>query len=92
MIHTMFIESEINKNLKLQNILHNYKSDSIQNKNFIIVKEDKEPFKSNDIILDYSTKDSEDKDKDKEKTFLKLKRRRYDENDNDYKNISYIQK
>ena len=35
MIHTMFIESEINKNLKLQNILHNYKSDSIQNKNFI---------------------------------------------------------
>jgi serine/threonine protein kinase len=60
--------------------------------NNYIYKEDKEPFKNNDIILDYSTKDSEDKDKDKEKTFLKLKRRRYDENDNDYKNISYIQK
>ena len=44
-------------------------------------KEDSEPIKNKNIILDYSTKDSEDKEKDKDKIFLRLKRKRLDINE-----------
>ena len=42
--------------------------------NNFVFKEDIEPMKSNNIILDFSTKDSEDKEKDK--IFTRLKRKR----------------
>ncbi len=42
--------------------------------NNFVFKEDIEPMKNNNIILDFSTKDSEDKEKDK--IFTRLKRRR----------------
>ena len=47
--------------------------------NNFVFKEDIEPMKNKNIILDYSTKDSEDKEK--EKIFLRLKRRRGDINE-----------
>ena len=51
--------------------------------NNYVFKEDIEPIKNNNIILDCSTKDSEDKEKDK--IFLRLKRKRGDINE--YNNI-----
>ena len=51
--------------------------------NNYVFKEDIEPMKNNNIILDCSTKDSEDKEKDK--IFLRLKRKRNDINE--YNNI-----
>lgn len=73
------INSLINKNMgkskyNLICLLNNY-----------IFKEVIEQFKNNKIILDHSTKDSEDKEK--EKTFIKLKRKRNIEINNDYKNF-----
>ena len=49
--------------------------------NNYVFKEDIEPMKNNNIILDFSTKDSEDKEKDK--TFTRLKRKRSNNNDNE---------
>ena len=46
--------------------------------NNYVFKEDIEPMKNKNILLDYSTKDSEDKEK--EKIFLRLKRKRVDIN------------
>ena len=47
--------------------------------NNYVFKEDIEPMKNKNILLDYSTKDSEDKEK--EKIFLRLKRKRVDINE-----------
>ena len=52
--------------------------------NNYIFKEDIEQFENNKIIVELSTKDSEDK----EKTFIKLKRRRNEDINNDYKNFN----
>ena len=50
--------------------------------NNYVYKEDNEHLINNNILFDYSTKDSEDKEK--EKIFIKLKRKRTDESYNDY--------
>ena len=54
--------------------------------NNYVYKEDNEHLINNNILFDYSTKDSEDKEK--EKTFIRLKRKRTDESYNDYNDYS----
>ena len=65
------IKKNVGKNkCNLISLLNNY-----------VYKEDNDNFKNNKIILDFSTKDSEDKEK--EKSFIKLKRKRIDENEDE---------
>ena len=69
------IKKNIGKNkCNLISLLNNY-----------IYKEENDNFKNNKIILDFSTKDSEDKEK--EKSFIRLKRKRFDEDNNNFGNI-----
>lgn len=69
------IKKNIGKNkCNLISLLNNY-----------VYKEDNDNFKNNKIILDFSTKDSEDKEK--EKSFIRLKRKRFDEDNNNFGNI-----
>ena len=69
------IKKNVGKNkCNLISLLNNY-----------VYKEDNDNIKNNKIILDFSTKDSEDKEK--EKSFIKLKRKRIDEDNNIFNNI-----
>ena len=67
-INQIIDKNKDTNNFELISALNNY-----------IIKENIEPIKNEKIILDYSTKDSEEK----EKTFIKLKRKREDLNDNE---------
>ena len=68
------IKKNVGKNkMNLILLLNNY-----------VYKEDNEHLINNNILFDYSTKDSEDKEK--EKTFIRLKRKRTDDSYIDYKN------
>ena len=69
------IKKNVGKNkCNLISLLNNY-----------VYKEDNDNIKNNKIILDFSTKDSEDKEK--EKSFIRLKRKRIDEDNNIFNNI-----
>jgi serine/threonine protein kinase len=69
------IKKNVGKNkCNLISLLNNY-----------VYKEDIDNIKNNKIILDFSTKDSEDKEK--EKSFIRLKRKRIDEDNNIFNNI-----
>ena len=72
------IKKNVGKNkCNLISLLNNY-----------VYKEDNDNFKNNKIILDFSTKDSEDKEK--EKSFIKLKRKRIDENEDEDDNDNHL--
>ena len=84
--HAWIIKTQkIINSLVKRNIGKN-KSNLISLLNNYVYKEDIDLFKNTKIILDFSTKDSEDKEK--EKNFIRLKRKRINEIDNDYKNIA----
>ena len=79
--HTWIIKTQKIINYIKENNNDKNKFNLILAINNYVFKEDIEPMKNNDVILDYSTKDSEDKEKDKDKIFLRLKRRRLDVNE-----------
>ena len=79
--HTWIIKTQKIINYIKENNKDKNKFNLILAINNYVFKEDIEPIKNKNIILDYSTKDSEDKEKDKDKIFLRLKRKRLDINE-----------
>ena len=77
--HTWIIKTQKIINFIMENNKDKNKFNLILAINNYVFKEDIEPMKNNNIVLDYSTKDSEDKEK--EKIFLRLKRKRGDLNE-----------
>ena len=77
--HTWIIKTQKIINYIKENNRDKNKFNLIKAINNYVFKEDIEPMKNNNIVLDYSTKDSEDKEK--EKIFLRLKRKRGDFNE-----------